>query len=108
MLLAEQVRLRAGGDPRVPAEFVFQLAGGPPGVADEGADDAARPVGVGDGGLRGEPDGPAQALFFAPPEGGERELVLRDRAAVVDVKLLQRREFLAIEEIADGFSGRVG
>ena len=98
---------RAGGDPRTAAKFVFQLPGGPAGVADEGADDAAGPVGVGDGGLRGKPDGPAQTLFFAPPERGKRELVVRDRAAMVDCELLQRGKFLALQEIAHGFSRRL-
>ena len=38
---SEQLRGRAGGDPRGPAQFSFELAGAPAGVAEEGADDSA-------------------------------------------------------------------
>lgn len=82
--MAEQIWLRVGGKPRAVAEFVFQLPGAPARVADEGADDVAWPVGVVHGLLGGDADGPAQALFFTPPEGGKRELVLGDGAAGVD------------------------
>ena len=96
-----------GGNPRVAAEFVFQLTCAPPGVADEGTDDVAWAVGVVHGLLGGDADGPAQNLFFTPPEGGKSELVLGDGAAGVDGDEPQRGEILTGEEITDGFAGGV-
>lgn len=104
MLVAEEVRLGTGGDPGAAAELIFELAGRPPGVADEGTDDAAGPVRLGDGILRGNTDGPAEAGFLAPPEGGKSELVAGDRPAIVNGKLAERGEFLLVEEVTDDFT----
>ena len=107
VLLAEQVWVGGDGEPRLALEFILELAGAPPRVADEGADDASWLVGVFDGGFGGDPHGPAQAEFFAPPERREGQLLVQDRSTLVDGKMAQGSKFLAVEKIAEHLAGRV-
>ncbi len=93
-----------GGDPGVAAEFAFELAGGPSGVADEGADEGAGAVGVLDGVVRGDAEGPAE-LCFLPPEGGEGEVFAGDGAALMDGDFEEWGELFFLEEVADGVAG---
>ena len=87
------------------AQFIFQLAGGPTGVADESSDQAAWPLRVGDGVLGRNSSGPAQTFFRAPPERREGQLVGSDWAALMHRKLRQARKLFSLQQVADGVAG---
>ena len=107
MNVAKQVGLWGCVNPRILLNFVFQLAGSPAGIADEGADDAARALCL-DGGFCGrDAECPAETAFRAPPESGEGELIAGDGAAVVDGELAQCDKFFIGEDVADFVSGRL-
>jgi hypothetical protein len=103
--VAEELGRGRGGDPGVAFDFCFELAFGPSGVADEGADEGAGVAGVFDGVVRGEPGGEAEAFFFGPPEGGEGEVLAGDGAADVHGDAGEGDEFFVVQEVADLVAG---
>ena len=90
-----------GDEPCAAFDFGFELACGPTGVADEGADFFALGLTV-EGVFDGEVGGGGEFLGHAVPcEGDEGEVFLADGAAEVDRECGERGEFLGGEEIAD-------
>lgn len=107
VIVAEQVRQGAGGDPRVPPQLAFELTGSPSGVADEGADEGAGALGMPDRLFCGEAERPAESLVVTPPEGGKSELIAIDGTAVIDREVSQRAEIFIRQQLADEVAGGV-
>jgi len=105
--LAEQTGVGLGGDPGVAADLALKLAGGPAGVADEGADEGPRLAAALDGLVGGNADVPLQALVVGPPKGGKGQVLARDGSAEVDGDVFQGLEGLVLEKVADAVAGRM-
>jgi len=84
--LGEEALGGSEGDPGVTEEFVLELAGGPGGVPDGCLDDVAVFSDHGGGDFGGDVRKVGQAVFSAPCEGGESQLIGGKRAAAMDGK----------------------
>lgn len=88
VLVVQEILVGRQDEPGGAFEFFFELSFLPAGVADEGADESSRALGVSDGVVDGESGGKVKAVVFLP-KGGESEVASGDGAALVDLKLCE-------------------
>ncbi len=101
MIVSEQPGRWWDRDPRISLQFMLQLSRGPTRMTDKGTDHSARAVRVIDCVIDRKPECPPKAVMLMPPERGKCQLVVPNGATIKHLKLLQRGEFPALQEIAD-------